>query len=121
MDTTFANGARVKLKTRGHTELIVQRIEAAPGATFGWHSHPGENVNVVKQGAISLYHDEHCDMGTSYGPGSVFTTSPDEDHLAKNLSTTDTLVLFAFHFAPKETPDLSVRIDKPLPAPGCPQ
>ena len=82
---------------------------------------PGREREVVKQGAISLYHDEHCGMGTSYGPGSVFTTSPDEDHLAKNLSTTDTLVLFAFYFAPKETPDLSVRIDKPLPAPGCPQ
>lgn len=120
VNTMFENGGKVKLKTKGPVEFIVQRIEAAPGATFGWHSHPGENVNLVKLGALTLYHDEDCDLGTNYGPGSVFTTSPSEMHLARNLSSTDTLVFFAVYFAPKQTPDLPVRIDQPLPAPGCP-
>src|SRR5688572_29439831 len=47
VNTKLANGAHVRLKTKGPVELVTQRIVAQPGATFGWHSHPGENVNVV--------------------------------------------------------------------------
>src|SRR5918994_1171140 len=43
----LANGARVKLKLKGQVELVTQRIVATPGATFGWHNHPGVNVNVI--------------------------------------------------------------------------
>ena len=120
VNAKFANGARVKIKTRGSLELIVQRIVAAPGATFGWHHHPGENVNVVLQGTLTLYHDEACTAGTDYGPGSTFSTHPSQVHLARNLGTTD-LVFFATYFAPKTTPLQPVRVDDPLPAPGCPQ
>jgi quercetin dioxygenase-like cupin family protein len=121
INTTFANGSNVKIKTRGPMEFVVQRLEAAPGATFGWHSHPGENINVVQRGTLTLYHDENCTVGIPYGPTAVFTTSPDQIHLARNNSTTETLVLFATYFVPKTTPPQAIRIDQPLPAPGCPQ
>jgi quercetin dioxygenase-like cupin family protein len=120
VNTKLANGARVKLKTKGAVELISQRIVAQPGATFGWHSHPGENVNVIAQGTLTLYHDEECAVGTEYPAGSAFSTHPDEIHLAKNLGTVD-LVIFATYFAPKTTPPTAVRVDQPLPAAGCPQ
>jgi hypothetical protein len=91
------------------------------GWRSSWHSHLGENVNLVKQGTLTLYHDENCTVGVSYGPGAVFTTSPDEIHLARNESPTETLVFFATYFAPKTTPAQPVRIDQPSPGPGCPQ
>lgn len=118
----FANGGSVKLKVTGPMELVVQRLEAAPGASFGWHSHPGENINVIKEGTLTLYHDENCTVGINYGPGAVFTTSPDEIHLARNLSATDKVVLFATYFIPKTTPAQPIRIDQPNPNPAvCPQ
>lgn len=118
----FANGGSVKLKVTGPMELFVQRLEAAPGASFGWHSHPGENINVIKEGTLTLYHDESCTVGINYGPGAVFTTSPDEIHLARNLSSTDKVVLFATYFIPKTTPAQAIRIDQPNPNPAvCPQ
>jgi quercetin dioxygenase-like cupin family protein len=120
VNTKFANDAKVQLKTSGDVELITQRIEAPPGSTFGWHKHPGENVNVILQGTLTLYHDEHCSEGTDYGPGSAFPTHPDEVHLAKNNGA-DTIIFFATYFAPKTTPPTPVRLDAPLPAPGCPQ
>lgn len=120
VNTKLANGARVKVQTRGDVEIVTQRIVAQPGATFGWHNHPGENVNVVAQGTLTLYHDEHCTVGISYPAGSAFATHPDEVHLARNLGGTD-LVVFATYFAPKTTPPTAVRVDQPLPAPGCPQ
>jgi quercetin dioxygenase-like cupin family protein len=116
----FDNGAQVKLQTKGDIEFITQRIVATPGATFGWHSHPGENVNVVLRGAITLYHDEACTEGVTYGPGSTFTTSPDEVHLAHN-ETGEELVVFATYFAPRTSPPVPVRIDQASPGAACPQ
>ena len=121
VNTELSNGARVKLKTQGAVEVVTQRIVAQPGATFGWHHHPGENVNVVVQGTVTLYHDEDCTQGVAYPAGSAFPTHPDEVHLARNLSQTETLVIFSTYFAPKTTPPTAVRVDEPLPAAGCPQ
>jgi quercetin dioxygenase-like cupin family protein len=117
----FANDSMVTVKMRGEMEFVVQRIEAAPGATFGWHSHPGENINVIKQGTLSFYHDEACTTEIEYGPGAVFTSSPDEIHLARNESATETVVFFATYFMPKTTPLQPIRIDQPSPGAGCPQ
>ena len=121
VNTKLLNDAKVRLKTQGAVELVTQRIVAQPGATFGWHHHPGENVNVVVQGTLTLYHDEDCTNGVAYSAGSAFPTHPDEVHLARNLSETETLILFATYFAPKTTPPTPVRVDEPLPAAGCPQ
>jgi len=121
VNTEFANGARVKLKTKGPIEIITQRIVSAPGSSFGWHTHPGENVNVVMQGTLTLYHGEKCTQGISYGPGSAFATHPKDVHLARNESATETVVFFATYFAPKTTPALPVRIDAPSPGPACPE
>jgi len=120
VNTKYANGARAKLQMRGNIEVITQRIVAQPGATFGWHTHPGENVNVVMQGTLTLYHDEHCTAGTTYPAGSAFPTHPEEVHLARNEGSQE-LIVFATYFAPRTTPALPVRVDQPLPAAGCPQ
>lgn len=118
-NTRFDNGARVKLQTKGPIELITQRIVAEPGATFGWHTHPGVNVNVVQSGTLTLYHDKRCTTGMDYGPGTAFTT--EGVHLARNESATETLIVYASYFAPKTTPALPVRVDQPSPGAGCPQ
>jgi quercetin dioxygenase-like cupin family protein len=118
--TKFDNGASVHIKTKGAIEIITQRIEAAPGSSFGWHSHPGENVNVIKQGTLTLYHAKHCTEGIAYGPGTSFATHPEGVHLARNEGT-ETVVFFATYFAPRTDPLLPVRIDEPSPGPSCPQ
>jgi quercetin dioxygenase-like cupin family protein len=111
----------VKLKTRGAIEIVTQRIEAAPGTSFGWHSHPGDTIVVVKQGTLTLHHDENCTVGTDYGPGTAFPNRMEEVHLARNNSATETLVIFATYFFPKTSPPVPVRIDEPSPGPNCPQ
>lgn len=120
LQTDFGNGSVAKIKTRGPMEFAVQRIVAQPGATFGWHRHPAENVNVIQSGTLTFYHDENCTEGINYGPGSVFTSSPDEIHLARNNGATD-VVFFATYYVPRTTPAQALRIDAPLPALGCPQ
>jgi quercetin dioxygenase-like cupin family protein len=120
LQTDFGGGSVAKIKTRGPMEFAVQRIVAQPGATFGWHRHPAENTNVIQSGTLTLYHDDNCTAGINYGPGAVFSTSPEQIHLARNNGTTD-VVFFATYFVPKTTPAQALRIDAPSPALGCPQ
>jgi quercetin dioxygenase-like cupin family protein len=117
--TRFSPGVSARIKTKGAFEIVVQKIVAQPGATFGWHYHPGENVNVVAQGTLSLYHAKKCTLEITHPTGSGFTTSPDEVHLARNEGT-ETLVIYATYLVPKSSPPLPLRIDQPSPGPDCP-
>lgn len=116
----FDDGSKVKLDTKGPIEVAVQRIVAKPGATFGWHTHPGPTIVTVLSGTLTLYHAEHCTAGIAYGPGTSFSNLPDEIHLAKNLGSTD-LVIYASYFVPVRTPPLALRMDQPSPGAECPQ
>ena len=52
----FGPGSKIKLQSQGPMEQAVQRIVAVPGATFGWHSHPGPTIVTVLSGTLSFYH-----------------------------------------------------------------
>jgi quercetin dioxygenase-like cupin family protein len=84
----FGPGTRVKLQTKGQIEVAVQRIVAEPGATFGWHSHPGPTLVTVLTGTLTLYHAEDGTNGTNYPAGTSFSNLPPEIHLAKNKGAT---------------------------------
>ena len=118
----FENGAKaeVELKTKGPIEIANQRIVAAPGATFGWHTHPGPTIVTVLSGTLSFYHAEHCTEEIEYDAGDSFSNLPHEIHLARN-ETTQTVVIYASYFVPARTPPVALRIDQPSPGAGCPQ
>ena len=113
----FGPGSKVKLQTSGPMEQAVQRIVATPGATFGWHSHPGPTIVTVLSGTLSFYHAEHCTQRINYTAGQSFSNMPDEIHLARNEGTVD-LVVYATYFVPVGTGAL--RIDQPSPGADCP-
>jgi quercetin dioxygenase-like cupin family protein len=117
----FENGSKseVELKTKGRIEVAVQRIVAVPGATFGWHTHPGPTLVTVLSGTLTLYHAEDCTEGIDYTAGESFSNLPDEIHLARNEGSVD-LVIYASYFVPVRTPAVALRIDKPSPGVGCP-
>jgi quercetin dioxygenase-like cupin family protein len=116
----FEDGSRVKLKTKGQIEVAVQRIVAEPGATFGWHSHPGPTIVTVLTGTLTLYHAGDCTHGTDYVAGTSFSNLPREIHLARNNGANE-LVVYASYFVPVRTPPVTLRIDQPSPGVGCPQ
>jgi quercetin dioxygenase-like cupin family protein len=111
--------SRVKLQTKGSIEVAVQRIVAVPGATFGWHSHPGPTIVTVLSGTLSFYHAEDCTARINYTAGQSFSNLPSEIHLARNEGTVD-LVVYASYFVPLRSPALPLRIDQPSPGPECP-
>jgi hypothetical protein len=42
-------------KTKQETDVVVQRHDYAPGATTGWHQHPGPVFITVTQGQLTFY------------------------------------------------------------------
>jgi quercetin dioxygenase-like cupin family protein len=111
--------SRVKLQTKGPIEVAVQRIVAKPGATFGWHSHPGPTIVTVLSGTLSFYHAEDCTTEIEYTANQSFSNLPDEIHLARNEGSVD-LVIYASYFVPLRTPVVGLRIDQPSPGAECP-
>ncbi|HET6438298.1 MAG TPA: cupin [Anaeromyxobacter sp.] len=59
-----ADGAswRSVQSTSGASDLYVQNNVWAPGATTGWHTHPGHSLIIVTAGAITAYEgkDANC-------------------------------------------------------------
>jgi quercetin dioxygenase-like cupin family protein len=108
----------VKFKTKGPTDVRVQRIDIAPGGRSGWHHHPGIVIAAVQSGTVT-YVDSDCDA-ISYGAGSpngsVFIESGDEPHEARNL-TDEPVTSYVTFVAPDADPGVFRIEDPPV---NCP-
>jgi quercetin dioxygenase-like cupin family protein len=107
---------KLKLESRGATDLYVVRNTFQPGASTGWHTHPGPSLITVVSGTITAY-DSNC-TATVYGPGAAagacFTDIGGGDvHLLRNEGTVPAVTV-AVQFVPAGFPR---RIDAPNP--GC--
>jgi Cupin domain len=77
-----------KAKTKQPTDVVVQRHDYAPGATTGWHQHPGPVFITVTQGTLTFYErdDPTCSPHVvSAGQGYVDTGI---GHIGFNRTTT---------------------------------
>ena len=111
------NSDRVKLQTKGPTDVRVQKLNVSPGGFSGWHHHPGLVIVTVASGTLT-YTTSDCESKT-YGPGlpngAVFVESGDKPAQA---SSTTGATLYATYIAPSADPFV-FRIDD-HEAPGCP-
>jgi quercetin dioxygenase-like cupin family protein len=108
-----ASAGHVKLLSTVATDVAVQTITSPPGASSGWHSHPGIVLVAVQSGTVTEY-DTNC-HAKQFGPGQAFVEVGDEATLVRN-NTTTSAVLYVTLIVPKSA--TSLRIDKPQPA-GC--
>jgi quercetin dioxygenase-like cupin family protein len=84
----------------------------APGATTGWHSHPGFVIISVTQGTQTLYAAD-CSART-ISAGESFVETGDEPMVARNETGSEVVLVVTF-VAPQGA---AFRIDQPNP--GCP-
>jgi quercetin dioxygenase-like cupin family protein len=106
-----ASADHIQLRSRVATDVATQTITSPPGASSGWHSHPGIVLVSVQSGTVTMY-DADC-RATRYGPGQAFVEVGDEAMLVRNNTTTNA-VLYVTLIVPRSAPLL--RIDKPQPA-----
>jgi quercetin dioxygenase-like cupin family protein len=105
------SGDDVKLHTKGATDVAVQTIISPPGASSGWHSHPGVVLVAVQSGTVTVYHADCHAM--QYGAGQAFVEVGDHAVLVRN-NTTSNAVLYVTLIVPKDA--TALRIDQPQPA-----
>ena len=93
----------VRFKTKGATDVRVQKIVFGASSTSGWHHHPGMVMVVVASGSVTVT-DEHCKT-TTYGPGlpdgAAFIESGDEPGL---VTSTGGATNYVTYVVPKVTP-----------------
>jgi quercetin dioxygenase-like cupin family protein len=87
---------KLRLKTKRLSDLSFSENRVAPGGSFGWHSHPGPSLVIVKSGTSTFYRgdDPTCTpqvhpAGTAYvDPGGVV-------HIARNEGTEELVIVVA--------------------------
>jgi hypothetical protein len=111
---------RMRISANGPTDVHILENIIAPGGTFGWHSHPGPSLVIVKSGTLSVYHGPAC-KPELYGPGSplgsTFVDQGGDLHVVRN-NTKVVDDVYVVSFVPA---GFARRIDKPNPNPAvCP-
>ena len=108
---------KVKIDTKGVSDVYVTRNAIAVGGNSGWHTHPGPSLIIVTAGEITAYRgDDPSCTPTRYHAGEGFVDPGDgQVHILRNES--DALAeTVAFQIIPK---DAVRRIDAPAPD-SCP-
>ena len=107
---------KLDLRTKGQSDVIVTESRLIPGATFGWHSHPGPSLVVVKAGTLSFYRgDDPTCTPAIYQAGDVLIDPGNVVHVGRNEGSVDLVVVTT-----RLIPDgATARIDEPAPG-NCP-
>jgi quercetin dioxygenase-like cupin family protein len=111
-ESVHLNSDRIKFQTKDPVDVRVQTLRMAPGATTGWHSHPGFVIVSITQGTQTLYSAD-CSSRT-ISAGESFIETGDEPMVARNETSSEVVLVVTF-VAPQGAP---FRIDQPNP--GCP-
>ncbi|BBX09670.1 cupin domain-containing protein [Mycolicibacterium aichiense] len=75
----------VSITTDGPATQIVQSLSMAPGATSGWHTHPGTELSVITGGAVALQTAGMCTPVT-YAAGQAVAIPAGVAHRVANES-----------------------------------
>jgi hypothetical protein len=116
------------LRVKPGAEVVVVRNDIAPGASSGWHSHPGGAIVVVVSGQVTTYKvakgddteengGSRCVVNTYTAP-VAFVEDPGVVLDAKNITNNATVVIATFPGVPALGQQ---RTDRPKPNPDpCP-
>jgi quercetin dioxygenase-like cupin family protein len=107
---------KARITTKGATDVHMLQNTIAPGGTFGWHSHPGPSLVIVKSGTATFYKADDPACAPHVVPtGSGFVDNGQDTHVVRNEGTVD-LVTEVVSLVPA---GFARRIDEPAPT-NCP-
>jgi quercetin dioxygenase-like cupin family protein len=90
-------------------DVTALRVTLPPGASTGWHRHPGPGFMVVVQGAVTLYAND-CTK-TTYTKGQAYVEVPGLVNLVRNDGPEPAVFVGEF-IVPTTAP---LRLDVPTP------
>jgi quercetin dioxygenase-like cupin family protein len=109
---TLSSSWQARIDTKGESDLYVLENRIAAGGSFGWHSHPGPSLVIVRTGALTLYRGDDPTCTPQVIPaGSGFVDNGGDVHLVRNEGSVETIV-----YVTSLVPRGAVRrIDEPSP------
>ncbi len=113
INLNIKNGAwMTQIRTKGESTLMVVENRVAPGGSFGWHSHPGPSLVIVKAGTLTFYEasDPTCTPSV-HSAGDAYVDEGTDVHIARNEGTVDAIVIVTRLIPVGSAP----RIDEPDP------
>ena len=109
---TLSSSWQARISTKGESDLYVLENRIAPGGSFGWHSHPGPSLVIVKSGTLTLYRgDDPTCTPEIVQAGSGFVDDGGDIHLVRNEGNVETVV-YVTSLVPRGA---ARRIDEPAP------
>jgi hypothetical protein len=104
-------------KTKGDSDLYIQSNTWQPGATTGWHSHPGHSLIIITSGTVTDYEsdDRLCRPHVYQAPATFVDEGGDHVHMIRN-ETSQVATGYAVQLIPAGA---TRRIDAAAPA-NCP-
>lgn len=103
---------KLNFRTKGETDVSVVENRVAPGGTFGWHSHSGPSVIVVKAGTITFYRaDDPSCTGEAFQAGEALVDPGNAVHIGRNEGSAEVVVIVT-RFVPDGA---ATRIDEVAP------
>ena len=84
------------------TLTIKHGVDGQPGETLAWHYHPGYAFNVVKTGTLTV--EDGCGGEETLTAGQAFEETDGRVHRAKNLSSTEDVVVYNTFIVPQGRP-----------------
>jgi quercetin dioxygenase-like cupin family protein len=107
---------KARIRTKGATDVHMLQNTIAPGGTFGWHSHPGPSLVIVKSCTATFYEGDDPTCTPHVVPtGSGFVDNGQDVHVVRNEGSVD-LVTVVVSLVPA---GFARRIDEPAAA-SCP-
>jgi quercetin dioxygenase-like cupin family protein len=107
-------GGTQVVNVRDASDTAVARLDFAPGAAVGWHSHPGPAIVSVVEGALTVVNASDCVVRV-YAAGQAFVDPGQGNvHNAYNAGAVRTTVYATFLGVPGGTPPTVPAAD-----PGC--
>jgi quercetin dioxygenase-like cupin family protein len=97
IDAKVKTGAwKASIRTKGASDFHVLQNTIIPGGTFGWHSHPGPSLVIVKSGTATFYHgdDPTCTPHVVQA-GSGFVDQGGMVHIVRNEGSVDLVTVVA--------------------------
>lgn len=87
----------------GPATVTVRTLTINPSESLAWHYHPGYAFNVVKSGTLTVEDGCGGELET-LTPGQAFEEMEGRVHRAKNLSTTEPVVVYNTFIMPQGKP-----------------
>lgn len=89
------NADGVKFQTKRATDVSVLTLTLEPGATTGWHSHPGLAIIAVKEGTGKLYF-ANCKSRTFHAGKAFVEAGNHRPTVFRNESTRPVVLTVSF-------------------------